>query len=173
MRYLIFAAVAAVNLIFANTIFPNINIAGIAPDIIICSTISIVLLDNSMAGAWVGLICGLGLDLYTGTIGFYGLSYFLAVAFSFFVRRNIYYIDKVILPFSFAVGAYFVKEATTALLAYILDKEFSLASMFVRYILPEAAFTGVFMFLIYFIMRRVYHIRSVKRKDLEELKKIL
>lgn len=173
MRYIIFAAVAAVNLIFANAVFPNINIAGVAPDIIICSAVSIVLLDNSMAGAWIGLICGLGLDLYTGTIGFYALSYFLAAAFSFFVRRNIYYIDKVILPFSFAVGAYFVKETTAALLAYILDKEFSLASMFIRYILPEAAFTGVFMFLVYFVMRRVYRIRSVKRKDSEELKKIL
>lgn len=173
MRYLIFAAIAAVNLIFANAVFPNINIAGVAPDIIICSTISIVLLDNSMAGAWVGLICGLCLDVYNGAIGFYALSYFLAGALAYFVRKNIYYIDKVILPFSFAIGSYFVKEATAALLAYILDKQFSLASMFIRYILPEAAFTGLFMFLVYFAMRRVYRIRAIKRRDAEDLKKLL
>lgn len=173
MRYLIFAAITLVNVIFANAVFPNINIAGVAPDIIICTTISIVLLDNSMAGAWIGLLCGLCLDLFTGVIGFYALPYFLAGAFAYFVRKNIYYIDKFILPFSFAIGAFFVKQAATASLAYILDRQFSLASMFLRYILPEAAFTGAFMFLIYFIMRQIYRIRSIKRRDSEDLKKLL
>jgi rod shape-determining protein MreD len=173
MRYLIFAAITVVNLIFQNAVFPNLNIAGIAPDIIICSTISIVLLDNSMAGAWIGLLCGLVLDLYTGVIGFYAIPYFIAGAAAYFVRKNIYYIDKVILPFSFAVGAYFLKELVGALLAYILDKQFSLAVVFLRYMLPGAAFTGVFMFLIYFFMRRIYRIRSVKTQDSEDLKKLL
>ncbi len=172
MRYLILAAVTFVNIIIASAVFPHINIADTAPDIIVCTIVSIVILENSMAGAAVGLACGLFLDLYSGIIGYYALPYFLTGAVMFFIRKNIYYVDKIVLPFFLAIGGYFMREALGALLAYTLDKQFLLSEMFLRYMLPEAAMTGVFMFLVHLIMRRLYRTKSLKKRSSEDFRRL-
>lgn len=172
MRYLLLLAVSVVNLIFANAIFPNINIAGIAPDIIICTMVSIAILENSMTGAWIGLICGLATDLYAGIIGFYAIPYFITGALIYFIRKNINYFDRFFMPFSFAAGAYLLKEAINALLAYMLNKDFSLSYMFVRYFLPEAAVTGFFMLLVHYFMVKLYRLNYMKRKSGRDFRRL-
>jgi len=173
MRYLILLAVTAVNLIFANTVFPNLNIAGIAPDIIICTVTSIIILENSMTGVWIGLLCGLLTDLFAGIIGFYALPYFLAAAIVYFIRKNVYYFDRFLLPFLFAIGASILKDALTALLAYMLDKQFSLSYMFIRYMLPDAAATGALMLLVHFLLTKIFHLSYMKKKSHEDFKRLL
>lgn len=173
MRYLILLAVTAVNIIFTNTVFPNINIAGLAPDIVVCTIASITILDESMVGAWLGLICGLSMDLFIGVIGFNALPYFLTGAAAFFVRKNLGYLDKILLPLAFAVGAYVFKEGISALLAYMLDKQFSLSEVFVRYILPQTILTAALMFLVHFIMRKIYNTRVMKKKSSQDFKRLL
>jgi rod shape-determining protein MreD len=173
MRYLILFAISVVNLIFANTVFPNINIAHMAPDIIVCTIVSMTILEDSMAGAWIGLFCGLCMDLFTGIIGLNALPYFLTGSIVFFVRKSVTYVDKIMLPLLFVIGAYFLREALSALLAYMLDKQFSLAEMFVRYMLPEAIMTGLFMLLVHFVMRRVYSLRAIKKRSSQDFKRLL
>lgn len=172
MRYLILSGITAVNILFASAIFPNINIADTAPDIIACTIVSLTILDGSMAGAYIGLACGLFLDLYTGIIGYYAIPYFVTGAVMFFIRKNIYYVDKIVLPFFLALGAFFMREALAALLAYMLDRQFSLSEMFVRYMLPEAAMTGVLMFLIHYIMRKIYQYKGIKKKNSEDFRRL-
>ncbi len=173
MRYLILLAVTVIDLILNNTVFPNINIVGISPDIIICTIASITILESSMTGAWIGLICGLFIDLYSGVFGFYALAYFLTGALAYFIRKRIFYVDKIIMPFAFAAGAYILKEAVLMLLAYMLDKQFSLSHMLLRYILPQAAFTAVFMLLVYLIFIRIYRLPPMKHKSAEDFKRLL
>lgn len=172
MRYLILIAVTFTNLIFANTVFHNINIAGAFPDIVICTIASLSILDDSMAGAWIGLACGLGIDLFNGPIGFNALPLFLTGVASLFVRKNVGYIDKVFLPLAFAGGAYFFRQALSAILAYMIDKQFDLGELFVRYMLPQAILTVALMLLVHFLLRRIYGTKLMKKKSFRDFKRL-
>lgn len=174
MRYLILAAVAAVNLIFTGTVFPNLNIAGLAPDLIVCTMVSIVILEQSMTGALLGLFCGLILDMmFLGVIGPFSLPFFVTGAVLYFTVSKFQYIDNYLVPVCFAAGAYLIKELLTALIVYMLGISFSLPHMLVRYILPEALITSVFMLLVHAIFRRLYRTSSLKPRHSEDLKRLL
>ena len=174
MRYLFLAVTIVIDLIFTGTVFPNINIMGIAPDIIICTMASLAALEKSMTSAAVGFVCGLALDImFTGAIGFYTLPYFLVGMGLYFVSSRFRYIDPVLLPEAFAVGAYFVKEMIMALLAYMLGLNLSLGHRFLRFILPEMLATGILMLLIHLIFKRLYRSGSIRPKGMEDLKKLL
>ncbi|MEG1859564.1 MAG: hypothetical protein RR193_04390, partial [Christensenellaceae bacterium] len=64
--------------------------------------------------------------------------------------------------FLFIVGAggYIIKELITALIVFILNigsgTSFNLFSMMTRYILPAALLNGALMFVVYFIMSKIY-----------------
>ncbi|MDD5018452.1 MAG: rod shape-determining protein MreD [Eubacteriales bacterium] len=174
MRYLILSAAAAISLAFTGTFLPNINIAGISPDIIICVIASIAILEKSMAGAVIGLACGLILDLFfTGAIGFYAIPYFVTGAILFFVCTKLNYIDRYLLPVILASGAYLLKELIFALLAYMMNISFSFGYMLIRYILPEMLFTGVFMLLTHFIFIKIYRAGTMKLKSAKDFKRLL
>lgn len=173
MRYLILLAITFVNLIFENTVFPNINIAGAYPDIVICTIASLAILDENMAGAWIGLVCGLGMDLFVGVIGFNALPYFITGVAAFYAKKNIRYIDKVFLPLAFAAGAYFLRQVMSAIFAYMIDKQFSLGELFVRYMLPQALLTVVLMLLVHYIMRLLYRTRLMKMKSARDFKRLM
>lgn len=169
MRYLVLFIITIVNLIFVGAFFPNINVAGIAPDVIICSIASIAIIEKSMMGAVIGLICGLTLDvLFSGAIGFYAIPYFATGAILYFVCSKVNYFDNYILPFFIAVGAYFIKELLFALLVYMMGMSYSFSHMLIRYILPETLITGVFMLLIHFIFIRIYRSSSMKLKRFDD-----
>lgn len=172
MRYLVLFFITVVNLIFVGAVFPNINIAGIAPDVIICSMASITILEKNMTGAAIGLVCGLTLDLlFSGAIGFYAIPYLTTGAILYFVCSKMNYLDNYLIPFFIAVGAYFIKELLFALLVYMMGISYSFSHMLIRYILPETLITGIFMLLIHFIFIRLYRSTSMKLKVSEDYKK--
>lgn len=173
MRLIVLAAIAVVDLIFTGAVFPNINIAGLWPDIIICSMASLAILEKRMTGAVIGLICGLILDLlFSGAIGFFGIPYLLIGAALYAVVKRISYIDRFFLPMGIAAGAFIAKEILSALLSYMLGYEFSLLRMFVRYILPEMLLTGIFMLPIHLLLTRIYRSSSVRPQNPEEFKRL-
>lgn len=173
MRYIMFAAMAVVNLIFTGAVFLNINVAGLSPDIIICSMASIVILEKRMSGAVIGLFCGLLLDmLFSGVIGFYTLPYLITGAILYAVVKRISYIDRFFIPMLIAAGAYLFREMLSALITYMLGSEFSIWNMLLRYILPETLFTGIFMLLYHLLLERIYRSPSVHPVNREEFKRL-
>ncbi len=173
MRYVFFAVVSIVSLIFTGAVFPNLNIAGIYPDLIIVSIVSIAILERSMTAAVIGLVCGLILDLFFGeAIGVLAIPYLIVGAGMFFVRKNLRYMDKFLLPAIFAVSAYLVKEMISALIAYMLGIEFSFWFMVARFILPKAAFTGVVMLGVHILFMRIYRASSMKLKNSGDFKRL-
>lgn len=174
MRYIMLVAVAAINLILYGGVFVNINIAGIAPDILICSMVSIALLEKNMTAAIIGGICGIALDImFTGMIGSYAIPLFITGAILYFASNQMRYLDNFLVPFLLAMGAYFIKELISALAVYMLGYNFSLPFMLVRYILPETLTTGVFMLLVHSIFRRIYRSPTMRPKYIDDIKKLL
>ena len=167
-------AAAVVDLILTGAVFPNLNIAELAPDVIVCTMVSIVILEKSMSGAIIGLSCGLVLDiLFSGTIGFYTIPLFLTGAVLYFAVSRVRYIDNHLVPVCFSVGAYIFKELLSALIVYMLGISYSFSHMLVRYILPEALITGVFMLIVHIIFRRLYRTSSLKPRYADDIKRLL
>lgn len=170
---MLFAAVV-INAILTGTVFVNLNVAGIAPDLLVCTMVSIALLEKSMMGAVVGGICGLTLDImFTGAIGSYSLPWFLTGALLYFASNQMRYVDNFLVPFIFAVSANFVKELINALIAYMLGYSFSLPYMLIRYSLPETLVTGIFMLVVHIIFRRIYRSPAMRPKYIDDIKKLL
>lgn len=173
MRFFILLCVTIVNLIFTGAIFPNINISGIAPDIIICTMASMAVMEKSLVGAGIGLVCGLALDcFFSGAIGFFAIPYLVTGVIIYFVCTKIKYLDGYILPFLIAIGAYMIKECVSALIVYMLDISYSFSYMFIRYMVPEALLTGVFILLIHFIFTKIYHSSTMQQNNYEDFKKL-
>jgi len=173
MRYIVLAAVVVINLIFTGAVFPVINIAGLAPDIIVCTMVSVAILEKRMTGAVIGLICGLTLDLlFSGAIGFYALPYLITGAILYAVVRAFPAIDRFFLPMAIAGGAYLLREMLSALFTYMLGSTFSLGHMLIRYILPEMLITAVFMLPIHLLLSRIYRSPSVRPQNPEEFKRL-
>jgi rod shape-determining protein MreD len=174
MRFIMLFAAVVINLILTGSVFVNLNIVGIAPDLLICTMVSIALLEKSMMGAVVGGICGVTLDImFTGVIGSYTIPLFLTGALLYFASNQIRYIDNYLAPFIFAVSAYFIKELISALMVYMLGYSFSLPYMFIRYILPETLVTGIFMLVVHMIFRRIYRSPAMRPKYIDDIKKLL
>ncbi len=174
MRLIMLFASVVINLILTGTVFVNLNIAGIAPDLLICTMVSIALLEKSMMGAVVGGICGLAFDImFTGIIGSYTIPLFLTGALLYFTSTQIRYMDNYLIPFIFAVSAYFIKELFSALVVYMLGYSFSLPYMLIRYILPETLVTGIFMLVVHTIFRRIYSSPAMRPKYIDDIKKLL
>jgi rod shape-determining protein MreD len=173
MRYLVLAAVAVINLIFAGAVFPNINIAGLVPDLVVCSMASIAILEKRMTGAIIGFICGLVLDLFLiGVVGFNAIPYLVTGAILVSVVKRITYFDRFLIPMGIAAGAYLVREILTGLLSYMLGNEFSLGYIIVRYTIPEMMITALFMLPIHLLLTRIYRSPSVRPQNPEEFKRL-
>lgn len=174
MRYIMLFAVAVLNLILTSTVFVNINIAGIAPDILICSMVSIAIVEKNMTAAVIGGVCGILLDImFTGMIGSYAIPLFLTGAILYFASRQMRYTESFLIPFLFALGAYFLKEMVSALIVYMLGYSFSLPFMMVRYMLPEMLVTGVFMIFVHMAFKRIYRSPAMRPKYIDDIKKLL
>ncbi len=173
MRYIVLVSVVIINLIFSAAVFPNLNIADLAPDLIVCSMASIVILEKRMTGAVIGFSAGLILDLFlSGAIGFYALPYLLTGAVLYAAVRQIAFIDRILIPAAIAAGAYLLRELISALLAYMLGHEFSLWHMLVRYILPEMLITAAVMIPVHLLLSRIYRSPSVRPQNPDEFKRL-
>ena len=173
MRYLILSAIAIVDLIFTGAVFPNLNFAGAAPDIIVCTMASIAILEKNMTGTVIGLVCGLVLDIFfTGTIGLNALPYFAVGAGLFFVCRRLRYVDRFFLPAVIAFGACLAYDLITSVLAYMMAVDFSFGYMFIRYMLPDAALTAALMMLINSLFTKIYQHSNIKLKSTKDFNRL-
>lgn len=174
MRYLMLFAVAVINLILTGTVFVNLNIAGVSPDVLICTLSAIALLEKRMTGAVIGLVCGITLDImFSGIIGLYAIPYFAVGAAAYFAAIRLQYVDNYLVPCCFAAIAFACKDLISAMLAYMLGTQIAFWHMMLRFTLPGMLLTGTFMLLVHMIFRRLYRSGSVRPKKMNDVNKLV
>ena len=173
MRLLVSAITGVICIVFTGAVFPNFNIAGTAPDIIVCVMVSLAILDKSLFGAGLGLVCGLVLDcFFSDAIGLFAIPYLISGVAVYFVCFRLTYINRFVTPALLAAGAYIVKDLIAALLSHMLDLSFSLSYIFFRFTLPEALLTGAMMLLVHIIFSKLYQSGAMKKRSGEEFKRL-
>ena len=97
-RKLVVFVIIGICFLLQCTLFQALAFASISPNLLIVVTSSFGFMRGRKEGMWIGLICGLLLDIFFGSvIGFYALIYaYLGYINGFF--RKIFFPDDIKLP---------------------------------------------------------------------------
>ncbi|MEG0835246.1 MAG: rod shape-determining protein MreD [Christensenellaceae bacterium] len=160
MRYVFLVLLGAGSVILSGSLMSGLNIAGIQVDLVLMIILSLALLEKTSMPIIFAAAAGLLMDiLFSTVLGVYAIGY-TAVALlvcAFFKNSSKF---NILFLFIVGAGGYIIKELITALIVFILNigsgTSFNLFSMMTGYILPAALLNGALMFVVYFIMSKIY-----------------
>ena len=119
------------------TLFPNLTLASIKPNILIILTASYGFMRGPRDGMLVGFFSGLLMDIQFGNIlGFYALIYLLA-GYVNGLFEQMYYDDDIKLPLALVGATEFIYGLIIYLLMFMLRSEFDFLHYLRHIIIPE------------------------------------
>lgn len=173
MRYFVLVCFSVLSTLCAGSVFSGLNIAGVQVDVVLLIMLALALVDKTSAPIVYAAATGLFMDImYSTVLGVYALSYTLAVTVVYVIIRKR---EKFNIWQIFLIGAlgYLIKETVMAFLVYLLGARFSFSAIFMRYMLPTAALTGILLIPAYLIMSRIYRIGWMRplppKEELEDV----
>ena len=158
-RVIVTALTVCICYMLQCTLFPNLALASIKPNILIILTASYGFMRGPRDGMLVGFFSGLLTDIQFGNIlGFYALIYLLA-GYVNGLFEQMYYDDDVKLPLALVGATEFIYGLIVYLLMFMLRSEFDFLHYLRHIIIPELIYTIVVTLglspLILFINRRL------------------
>ena len=162
MKILIMAGILILSLFLDTSVFPNMAILGMTPDMTLCVAISFALIEGSFTGAMMGAIGGLLIDIVCGSgLGFYAIQY-LTVGYLAGLFHGRIRVGKFLLPSATVAIGYMVKTALLCLLLLLRGTGADLFLVFVRYGILGAVLTAIWMQLIHFLNRKLHQTRVMR-----------
>lgn len=156
------------NVLLSGSVFSQIYLLGVAPDILICFTASIIAIERRVNGVIFAMAGGLILDIIFGpAIGFYTLQYFLAGVVMYAIASRMYTTNFYAAAFVAAMGI-IAKEIVAMVIVFFMDQPFSFMFVLVRYTLPIALTTGLLALLIELFMKWLYTFKFMTRRATTE-----
>ncbi|MEZ3467597.1 MAG: rod shape-determining protein MreD [Schaedlerella sp.] len=158
-RVIVTALTVCICYMLQCTLFPNLTLASIKPNILIILTASYGFMRGPRDGMLVGFFSGLLMDIQFGNIlGFYALIYLLA-GYVNGLFEQMYYDDDIKLPLALVGATEFIYGLIIYLLMFMLRSEFDFLHYLRHIIIPELIYTIVVTLglypLILFINRRL------------------
>lgn len=146
-----------------STIFSKLKIGSISPNLLIIVTASFGFMRGQKSGMYVGLVCGLFIDLFwDGSLGFHMFLFVLIGYFNGCFTRLFYY-DDIKLPIGLIAASELIYGTAIYFFRYILQGEFSFGTHLIHLIIPELVYTILVTLVLYQI---ILHIN--KRLETEE-----
>jgi rod shape-determining protein MreD len=168
MRILALFGILLLSMVLDVAIFPSLAFLGVAPDMLLCITVSFALLEGSFNGAMMGLCGGLLIDLVCGgSLGFYALQY-LIVGYVAGLPRGRFYVDKFLLPSLFAAIFYGIKSVLLLLLLFVSGSDSSMLLIIVRFVPLGALLSALLMLPVHALNRRLHKTRVLRLRGNRE-----
>ncbi len=142
-RKLITLVIIIICFLLQSTILRKLAIGNICPNLLIIVTASFGFMRGTKSGMYVGLTCGLFIDLFWGgLLGFHMLLFVLVGYFNGSFQR-LFFDDDIKLPIgliavselSYGVAVYFFN--------YMLQGDFSFATHLFQVIVPELVYSNL------------------------------
>ena len=168
MRYIFYIFSLIINLVLQSTLFEHITLAGIKPNLILVSVVSIACLRDEHEGAAYGFFAGLLQDCAFSTyIGSYVFLYTFTGYFCGLLLKS-FYRENFILPMGIAAAASFLFNFSYYIINVLL-RGYTNAGYFIgRIILPETVYNALAMIVVYnlyvYINRYLEENEKYKRK---------
>lgn len=146
-----------------STVFSKLTIGSISPNLLIIVTASFGFMRGPKSGMYVGLVCGLFIDLFWGeALGFHMILFVLIGYFNGSFTR-LFYDDDIKLPIGLIAVSELLYGTAVYFFGYMLQGKFSFGTHLVHLIIPELVYTILVTLVLYQI---ILHIN--KRLETEE-----
>ncbi len=149
-----------------STVFQALSFASISPNLLIVVVSSFGFMRGRKDGMFIGLFCGLLLDIFFGDIfGFYTLVY-MVIGYINGMFRKIFYPDDIKLPMALIIGSDFTLNLIIFLLRFLPRKRTHLGYYMLHIIIPEMVYTLVVTLVLYFILLKInQHLEKIEKRS--------
>ncbi len=151
-RKIITLVIIVICFLLQSTVLKELAIGNICPNLLIVVTASFGFMRGTKSGMYVGLTCGLFVDLFWG--GLLGFHMLLFVVIGYFNGsfQRLFFDDDIKLP----IGLIAVSELTYGIAVYVfsymLQGDFSFGTHLFQVIIPELVYTILVTLVLYQII---------------------
>lgn len=139
-----------------STVLEHIEIYGIRPNLLLIVAISAAITRSDLEAAFMGLFCGLGMDILIGrSLGWYGLSFFL-INFAIGQINSKLYRENPLIPAFFIFTSTLAVEIFYYLITYFLKGYEDLVFVVTKLVLPESLYNAVLSFPVFRFVTYLY-----------------
>ena len=132
-----------------STLFHNLSLGGIIPNLMIILTASYGFMRGRKSGLLIGFFSGLLIDIYFSDIlGFNALLY-MYIGYFNGVFKKMFYPEDIKLPIALIVGSDFLYNILIYILTFMLRGRFQFIYYFLNIIVPEMVYTIIVTFILY------------------------
>lgn len=168
IRRLTLGLVMAIVLVLETTIFKDLTLYGIEPDLVLIVSISYSLINGPEKGAIFGFFGGFAQDIMTGRyLGMNALSKALSSYIVGHVERKVYKEHLLVSIFFVCLGT-LINELIIYLLSYLVGLDLPLRSALWNVILPMVIYNGLLAPIIYHYFYRSSVKGWLKKDDFGE-----
>lgn len=137
------------SIILQCTLLPALSLASITPNLMVIVAASFGLMRGKRSGLWIGLVCGIMADIFTGEIlGFYSLIY-MYIGFMNGFCYHIFYDDDIKMPIVLIACSDLAYGILVYAFQFLLRGRTDFFFYLRRIILPEVIYTIVLTILCY------------------------
>lgn len=156
MKYAVYIISSILGGILTASVFPQANILGLEPDLLLVFTLCLVMITDSPVPVIFTGVTALFIDMfYLGNVGTYTLPYIivsLAVMWIWHGRNK----DRILSPVLTCAAAWIVKDCLTALMVFLNGNTFDFGKLFLTNTLPETLINCVLMLGFYQIYMLIF-----------------
>lgn len=147
-----------------NGLFSGILYFGTIPNLLLIVTVIYGFLEGRHTGIWVGVVCGLAMDLYVGDMMGEYLFFYLYAGFLAGLFSRFFYPDQLILPTALCGGFDLLFGLYEFFLHSVLQNQTNLLPYLMRIMLPEAVSTMVCA-IVFFRLILFVHDRRIEAEQ--------
>ena len=152
-----------------TTFFQVIALADVVPNLMLVVTVSYGFIRGRTHGMWIGLVCGLMLDMmYGSVIGLYGFI-FMTIGFFIGYIRKVFFTEGILLPIVLISVGDFVYNVYYYVTEFLLRGRLHLGFYFWHIILPELVYTVIVGIFLFYLIRMLDDLPAILRRREEEL----
>ncbi|MGN0333453.1 MAG: rod shape-determining protein MreD [Lachnospiraceae bacterium] len=162
-RKIITLLIIIICFLMESTIFQSHSFGNVCPNLLIIVTASFGFMRGQKSGMYVGLVCGLFIDLFWGGVLGFNMLLFVVIGYLNGGFQRVFYDDDIKLPIALIAGSELIYGIVTYICMYMLQGDFSLSTHLFHVIIPELVYTILVTLVLYQI---ILHIN--KRLETEE-----
>ena len=126
------AIIIIVCYLLQSTLFQTLSFATISPNLMIVITSAFGFMRGQKEGTWIGLFCGLCMDIFSGsTVGFYALLYMYVGFFNGYFRK-LFYPEDIKLPMLLIGGSDLVYNLAIYFFLFLFRNRYEFGYYFVN-----------------------------------------
>ena len=154
-RVVICAVIIIICYLLETTLFQELALASIIPNLLIVVTSSFGFMRGKKEGLIIGFACGLLKDILGGELlGFYAMIYMVIGYCNGFFRR-VFYDEDIKLPIALIAASEFIYSLLIYVFMFMLQSDFHFLHYLGHIIIPELVYTLVVTLALYQVILHI------------------